>query len=243
MVEGVGASSGIAMGKAFVLPAWELEMPDNLRDTVDASYEFERLYDSIRTSKSELEQIKQEIEELIGSDQAYIFDAHLAILDDPIFMNEIQTIIQRQSKPAEKAVKEVIEKFVDMFDLLDDTYMKERALDIKDVGNRLLKHLLGGFEDPMPPQDGQYILVAKEVSPSQMAHLERSQLQGIVTMMGGTTSHTAIMARAMGIPLVMGFDGKLKRPIQNGDNLIVDGDGGLVFINPNESILEKNTAL
>lgn len=232
MIRGVGASSGIAMGKAYVLPDPEWNLPDKLIDVDDRAFEFERLYDGIRQSKSELELIKHEITELVGQEESYIFDAHLAILDDPIFMNEIQTMIQRQSKSAEAAVKEVIDKFVNMFDLLDDDYMKERALDIKDVGNRLLKHLLGATDMSFPSMDQPFILVAKEISPSQLVHLERSHLLGMVTMVGGTTSHTAIMARAMGIPLVMGLEGKLDKAIQSGEELILDGEEGLVILSP-----------
>lgn len=238
MVEGIGASSGIAMGTAFVIPTWEWELPDELIDVTDLAYEFERLYAGIRVSKSEIEQIKQEFVDVIGEEQTQIFDAHLAILEDPIFMNEVQEIMQRQFKAAEVAVKETIEKFVNMFDLLDDHYMKERALDIKDVGNRLLKHLLGAFEETVPPKDQPYILVAKELSPSEMAHLDVNHALGLVTMLGGKTSHVAIMARALGIPYVLGIDGKLNAPIQNGDFLIIDGDEGIVYVNPSNEIVE-----
>lgn len=140
-------------------------------DPSDLAREFERLYEGIRSSKDEIEFIKSEIREMVGNEESSIFDAHLAILDDPIFMNEIQGIIQRQYKAAEVAVKEAIDHFVTMFDLLDDEYMKERALDIKDVGNRLLKHLLGAPEITLPTDTQPYILVAKELSPSQLVHL------------------------------------------------------------------------
>ncbi|MFH5182999.1 phosphoenolpyruvate--protein phosphotransferase [Paenibacillus sp. TAB 01] len=239
MVEGIGASSGIAMGKAFVIPTWEWDFPEKLIDVTDLAFEFERLYDGIRSSKSEIETIKQEFVTVLGEEQTSIFDAHLAILEDPIFMNEVQGIMQRQYKAAEVAVKEAIEKFVNMFDLLDDQYMKERALDIKDVGNRLLKHLLGALEETLPPKDQPYILVAKELSPSQMVHLDINQALGMITMLGGKTSHVAIMARAMGVPYVLGLEGKLNTPIQNGDFLIIDGDEGRVFINPPDDIVEQ----
>lgn len=238
MVEGIGASSGIAMGKAFVIPSWEWEFPDKLIDVADLAYEFERFYDGIRNSKSEIEHIKQEIASLIGEEESSIFDAHLAILEDPIFMNEVQDIMSHQYKAAEVAVKEAIDKFVDMFDLLEDQYMKDRALDIKDVGNRLLKHLLGKL-DPVLPEDQQYVLVAKELSPSQLAHLDLSQALGLVTMLGGKTSHASIMARAMGIPYVLGLEGKLLKPIQTGDFLIIDGDEGIVLVNPDENRIEQ----
>lgn len=242
MVEGIGASSGIAMGKAFVIPTWEWDFPEKLIDVADLAYEFERLYDGIHHSKVEIEQIKQEFVSVLGEEQTQIFDAHLAILEDPIFMSEVQGIMQRQYKAAEVAVKEAIEKFVNMFDLLDDHYMKERALDIKDVGNRLLKHLLGALEETLPPKDQPYILVAKELIPSQMVHLDVNQTMGIVTLMGGKTSHVAIMARAMSVPYVLGLEGKLQTPIQNGDYLIIDGDEGIVYVNPSQGIIEQYEA-
>ncbi|WP_240417437.1 phosphoenolpyruvate--protein phosphotransferase [Paenibacillus periandrae] len=238
MVEGIGAASGIAMGKAFVIPTWEWDFPEKLIDVKDLAFEFERLYDGIRNSKDEIECIKQEFVTVLGDDKTSIFDAHLAILEDPIFMNEVQGIMQRQYKAAEVAVKEAIEKFVNMFDLLDDQYMKERALDIKDVGNRLLKHLLGALEETLPPKEQPYIVVAKELSPSEMVHLDTINALGLVTMLGGQTSHVSIMARAMGIPYVLGLEGKLATPIQNGDFLIIDGDEGQVYINPTEEQIE-----
>ena len=239
MVKGIGASAGIAMGKAFVIPSWEWEFPEKIIDVSDLAYEFERLYAGIRNSKHEIEHIKQEVSDVIGKEESSIFDAHLAILDDPIFMNEIQVIMQKQYKAAEVAVKEVIDKFVNMLDLMDDSYMKERALDIRDVGNRLLKNLLNDFEETLPPQDHPYILVAKELSPSQLAQLDVSNILGIVTMLGGATSHAAIMARALGVPLVVGIEGKLAQPIQTGDYLIIDGENGDVFVNPEPPVIER----
>ncbi|MFD2612877.1 phosphoenolpyruvate--protein phosphotransferase [Paenibacillus gansuensis] len=241
MVKGIGAAAGIAIGKAFVLPTWEWDMPDEMIDVTDLAKEFERLYEGIRTSKDEIEYIKKEISDVVGYEESNIFDAHLAILDDPVFMNEIQGIIQRQYKAAEVAVKEVIDKFVNMFDLLDDEYMKERALDIKDVGNRLLKHLIGSPEVTLPADNQPFILVAKEVSPSQLAHLNPNHVLGIVTMLGGNTSHSAIMARALGIPLVSGLEGKLRDPIATGDVLIIDGEEGTVYINPEDELTETYT--
>ncbi|WCF10106.1 phosphoenolpyruvate--protein phosphotransferase [Paenibacillus thiaminolyticus] len=241
-VQGIGASSGIAIGKAFVLPTWEWDVPEEKMDPSDLAREFERLYEGIRSSKDEIEFIKSEIREMVGNEESSIFDAHLAILDDPIFMNEIQGIIQRQYKAAEVAVKEAIDHFVTMFDLLDDEYMKERALDIKDVGNRLLKHLLGAPEITLPTDTQPYILVAKELSPSQLVHLNPKNVLGIVMLMGGKTSHSAIMARALGIPLVLGLEGKITRPVQTGDLVIVDGEHGMVYIEPPEQVVKQYVA-
>ncbi|UQZ36291.1 phosphoenolpyruvate--protein phosphotransferase [Paenibacillus sp. PK3_47] len=238
MIQGIGAAAGVAIGKAFVLPNWEWSLPDTQVNPVDLAKEFERLYEGIRTSKDEIEYIKREFREVVGPEESSIFDAHLAILDDPVFMSEIRGIIERQYKAAEVAVKEAIDHFVAMFDLLDDEYMKERAVDIKDVGNRLLKHLLGAPEVTLPSDTQPYILVAKELSPSQLAHLNPTYVLGIVTMMGGKTSHSSIMARALGIPLVAGLENKLPAPIQTGDMLVIDGDSGIVQLHPDEEIVK-----
>ncbi|MFC5703488.1 phosphoenolpyruvate--protein phosphotransferase [Cohnella faecalis] len=238
MIQALGASNGIAIGKAFVLPHWEWELPDQKIDVADLAKEFERLYEGIRRSKTEIALMKTELDETVGVSEASIFDAHLAILDDPIFMNEIQGIIQRQYKVAEVAVKEAIDHFVTMFDLLDDEYMKERALDIKDVGNRLLKHLLGAPEIALPEDTQPFVLVVRELSPSQLIHLRPELVLGIVTMVGSPTSHSAIMARAFGIPLVMGVDGKLEEPIETGELIIVDGGAGIIHVGPSgETVL------
>ncbi|NIK68533.1 MULTISPECIES: phosphoenolpyruvate--protein phosphotransferase [unclassified Paenibacillus] len=243
MIQGIGASAGIAIGKSFVLPNWEWEFPEQRVDVADFAREFERVYEGIRTSKHEIEQIKDELREVVGSDETQIFDAHLAILDDPVFMNEIQGIIQRQYKAAEVAVKEAIDHFVTMFDLLDDEYMKERALDIKDVGNRLLKHLLGAPEITLPSDTQPFILIARELSPSQLAHINPNNVLGIVTLAGSSTSHSAIMARALGVPLVVGVEAKLEEPIQTGQSLIIDGTEGLLFIEPDDSLVRHYSEL
>jgi len=243
MIQGIGASTGVAIGKAFVLPNWEWDLPEQRIDVADLAREFDRLYEGIKTSKSEIEQIKDELREVVGTEESYIFDAHIAILEDPVFMNEIQGIIQRQYKAAEVAVKEAIDHFVTMFDLLDDEYMKERALDIKDVGNRLLKHLLGAPEITLPLDTQPFILVARELSPSQLAHLSPKHVLGIVTLAGSTTSHSSIMARALGIPLVVGIEAKLESVIQTGDMLVMDGEAGEVFLDPSEELIEVYSKL
>lgn len=232
MIQGVAAAAGVAIGKAFVLPTWEWDVPDQKLDAVDLTREFERLYEGIRTSKHEIESMKTEFSEIAGPEESSIFDAHIAILEDPEFMNEIRGIIERQYKAAEVAVQEATDHFVTMFDLLDDEYMKERAADIKDVGNRLLKHLLGAPEVKLPSDNEPYVLVAKELPPSQLVHLNPQHVLGIITLMGGKTSHSAIMARALGIPLVSGLEVELDTLVQTGETVVVDGDNGLIYVSP-----------
>lgn len=243
MIQGLAASKGIAIGRAFVLPNWELEVPEEKIDVADFAKEFDRVYEGIKTSKEEIKQIQFELKDTVGISETQIFDAHLAILDDPIFMNEIQGIIQRQYKAAEVAVKEAIDHFVTMFDLLEDDYMKERALDIKDVGNRLLKHLLGAPEIAIPDNNQPFILVAKEISPSQLANINPENVLGILTFSGSVTSHSAIMARALNIPMVVGVEAQLANLINTGQQLIIDGSDGTVYIEPTADILQLYSEL
>lgn len=238
-VRGIGASSGIAIGKAFVLPAWQWDIPDKNIDVSELAGEFERLYQGIRQSRDEIEGMKQEMRGVIGEENSLIFDAHLAILDDPEFVREVQDIIRRQYKAAEVAVKEVIDQFASMFDMIDDEYMRERSADIKDVGNRLLHHLLGTPAITLPSDNQPFILVTKEISPSQLVNLNPERVLGIVTMIGGRNSHAAIMARSLGIPLVVSLEDQLIAPIRTGEELVVDGDQGLVILRPGEEVLHQ----
>ena len=243
MVNGLGASPGIAIGKAFVLPAWEWDIPEKSIDVTELTNEFERLYQGIRQSKSDIEGMKREMTGKLGVHDSMIFDAHLAILEDPEFMKEVQGIIQRQYKAAEVAVKEVVDQFVAMFDVIEDDYMKERKTDIRDVGNRLLQHLLGAPDIMLPQDNAPFILVAKELSPSQLAHLNPERVLGILTLVGGKNSHAAIMARSMGIPLVVSLEDNLVSPVQTGAELIIDGDKGIVYIQPERDVLERYRGL
>jgi phosphotransferase system enzyme I (PtsI) len=239
LIKGIGASPGVAIGNAFVLPSWEWDIPDNNIDVTQLASEFERLYQGINQSKHEIEGMKREMTIVVGEETSAIFDAHLAILEDPEFMKEVQGIIQRQYKAAEVAVKEVIDHFTSMFDLIDDEYMKERRTDIKDVGNRLLQHLLGAPDIQLPQDNQPFILVAKELSPSQLAHLNPELVLGIATLVGGKNSHAAIMARSMGIPFVISLEDKLVTPIVTGDRLIIDGDQGVVYIDPDNRLQDE----
>ena len=239
IVKGIGASPGVAIGNAFVLPTWEWEVPEKIIDVSEMAGEFERLSKGINQSKNEIEGIKKIMINVVGEETSAIFDAHLAILEDPEFMREVRGIIERQYKAAEVAVKEVIDQFTAMFDLIDDEYMKERRTDIKDVGNRLLQHLLGGPEITLPENNQPFILVAKELAPSQLAHLNPDNVLGIATLVGGKNSHAAIMARSMGIPFVISLEDNLLAPIQTGEKVIIDGDLGTVYINPDADILTK----
>lgn len=235
----IGAAPGIAIGSAFNMPQWEYELPDRIIDAAQLGQELQRLYDGVSISKSELEELKQDISPYLGEDELRIFDAHIAILEDPQFLKEIQNVIRQQYKVAEVAVKEVMDKFSHLFEQLEDHMMQERSLDIRDVGNRLLKHLIGTMNAVEPPTDEPYIVVANELTPSQLALLHAEQLIGIVMLSGSPNSHTAIMARALGIPCVVGVQQELVQRIETGDMLIIDGNRGIIVVHPDNDTIEN----
>lgn len=234
----IGAAPGIAVGPAFNLPQWEYELPDRIVDAAQLGHELQRLYEGVSISKSEIEELKRDISDYFSEEELRIFDAHIAILEDPQFIKEVQNVIREQYKVAEVAVKEVMDQFSHLFEQLEDQVMQHRSLDIRDVGNRLLKHLIGSMHVVEPP-DTPYIVVAKELTPSQLAHLDPARLKGIVLLSGSPNSHTVIMARALGIPCVVGLENQLRTPIQSGDLLIIDGVRGIIEVNPDERTLEK----
>src|SRR5690606_24493599 len=153
----IGAAPGIAIGSAFNMPQWEYELPDRIIDAAQLGQELQRLYDGVSISKSELEELKQDISPYLGEDELRIFDAHIAILEDPQFLKEIQNVIRQQYKVAEVAVKEVMDKFSHLFEQLEDHMMQERSSDNRDVGNRLLKHQICTMNAVEPPTDEPYI--------------------------------------------------------------------------------------
>jgi len=238
-VHAIGAAPGIAFGSAYSLPQWEYELPDRIIDAAQLGHEIQRLYEGVSISKAELEELKQGISAYLGEDELRIFDAHIAILEDPQFLKEIQNVIRQQYKVAEVAVKEVMDRFSHLFEQLEDQVMQDRSLDIRDVGNRLLKHLIGAMHVIEPPTDTPYIVVARELTPSQLAHLDPKHLVGIVIMTNSANSHTAIMARALGIPCVVGLEGRLTTPIQTGDRLIIDGERGIIDLDPDDETIAR----
>ncbi|MEM5017758.1 phosphoenolpyruvate--protein phosphotransferase [Metabacillus indicus] len=233
-LKGIGASAGIAIAKAY-----RLEEPDltvTKREVADKASETVRFEEAIQQSKSELEQIKEHAFRELGADKAEIFEAHILVLSDPELLNPVKDKISSESVNAEFAMKETADMFVSMFESMDNEYMKERAADIRDVTKRVIGHLLG-VEIPNPSMiSEEVIIIAEDLTPSDTAQLNRQYVLGFTTDIGGRTSHSAIMARSMEIPAVVGTK-KATSDIKNGDIVIVDGIDGDVVINPSEEVI------
>ncbi len=235
-IKGIAASSGIAIAKAF-----RLENPDltiEKKSIADTSAEIARLDAALAKSKAELEAIKDRAFAELGADKAAIFEAHLLVLNDPELVNPVKDKIQNENVNAEAAMDEVATMFVNLFESMDNEYMKERAADIRDVTKRVLAHLLGvSFANPSTISE-EVIIIAEDLTPSDTAQLNRKYAKGFTTDIGGRTSHSAIMARSMEIPAVVGTK-EVTAKIQNGDIVIVDGLDGNVIINPSEDVLRE----
>jgi phosphotransferase system enzyme I (PtsI) len=233
-LKGIGASAGIAIAKAY-----RLEEPDltvSKKEVADKTAEVLRFDEAIQKSKSELLKIKEHAFRELGADKAEIFEAHILVLSDPELLNPVKDKISSEAVNAEFAMKETADMFVSMFESMDNEYMKERAADIRDVTKRVIGHLLG-VEIPNPSMiSEEVIIIAEDLTPSDTAQLNRQYVLGFTTDIGGRTSHSAIMARSMEIPAVVGTK-TATADINNGDIVIVDGIDGDVIVNPSEDVI------
>ncbi|AZU61342.1 phosphoenolpyruvate--protein phosphotransferase [Neobacillus mesonae] len=235
-LQGIAASNGIAIAKAYRLVEPNLSFEQSTIE--DASAEVERYRQALAKAKSELETIRDRAKVDLGPDKAAIFEAHLLVLSDPELNTPIEDKITSEKVNAESALKETADMFVMMFEQMDNEYMRERAADIRDVTKRVLAHLLG-VQLPNPSMIAEeVIIVAEDLTPSDTAQLNRQFVKGFTTNIGGRTSHSAIMARSLEIPAVVGTKTAVEE-IHNGDLVIVDGLKGEVHINPTPELVEQ----
>ncbi|PLR81414.1 phosphoenolpyruvate--protein phosphotransferase [Bacillus canaveralius] len=234
-LNGIAASSGIAIAKAYRLV--EPDLTFTKKTVEDTGLEIERFQNALNTAKHELEQIRDRANIELGADKAAIFDAHLLVLSDPELISPIEDKIKTDKVNAEPALQETADMFISMFESMDNEYMKERAADIRDVTKRVLSHLLQVQMASPSMINEEVIVVAEDLTPSDTAQLNRQFVKGFTTDIGGRTSHSAIMARSMEIPAVVGTK-KATDVIKNSDIVIVDGLKGEVHINPSQELIE-----
>jgi len=241
-LQGIAASSGIAIAKAYRLVEPNLSFE---KTTIDnAENEISRFQEALNKSKGELDAIREKANKELGADKAAIFEAHLLVLSDPELIAPIEDKIKTESVNAEFALKETTDMFITMFESMDNEYMRERAADIRDVTKRVLAHLLGVHLANPSMISEEVVVVAEDLTPSDTAQLNRQFVKGFTTDIGGRTSHSAIMARSLEIPAVVGTK-KATEEIQNGDLVIVDGLKGEIHINPTPELVasyEKTAA-
>ena len=239
-LQGIAASDGIAIAKVYTLTEPDLTVT---KVTVeDSEKEVSRLDDALAASIKDVELIKETALKNLGEEEAQVFDAHLMVLSDPELIGQVKDSITSNKVNAESALKEVTDMFISIFAGMEDNpYMQERAADIRDVSKRILAHLLGvKIPSPATIKD-EVIIVAADLTPSDTAQLNRQYVKAFVTDIGGRTSHSAIMARSLEIPAIVGTK-EVTSTAKDGDIIIVDGLSGEVFLNPSEEVVAEYRA-
>ncbi|MBO8162026.1 MAG: phosphoenolpyruvate--protein phosphotransferase [Thermosipho sp. (in: Bacteria)] len=241
MYKGIAASPGIAMGKVYLFKEQEIKINQNKIDETQINTELTKYKQAIQKTKQQLIEIKDRVAEKMGEKKAEIFDAHIMILEDPTLMKQVENKIKDQLITAENAVNQVITELITVFENMEDEYMKERASDFKDIGTRIIKNILGIRIQTLTEVEEEVIIVAKDLTPSDTAQMDKKKVLGFATEMGGRTSHAAIMARSLEIPAVVGLS-NITQKIKNKDTIIIDGNNGIVEINPDEKTLKHYQA-
>ena len=230
---GIAASSGVAVAKAYLLVQPDLSFETVTVENTDN--EEARLDTALEASTGELNVIREKAVESLGNEAASVFDAHLMVLADPEMIGQIKETIRAKKTNAETALKEVTDMFIGIFEGMEDNpYMQERAADIKDVTKRVLANLLGKKLPSPATIDQEVIVVAHDLTPSDTAQLDKKFVKAFITNIGGRTSHSAIMARTLEIPAVLGTN-NITSLVTDGQLLAVNGITGDVIIEPSEA--------
>ena len=238
-MRGVAASPGIAIGKVWVK---EEPIVDIKRKNIDNNlHEIKRFEDSLHDSRTQVEELYDHALCNIGEKEAQIFEAHSMILEDEELLSQIKAMITDEKVNAEWAVYKIIEGYLRVFEEMESDYMRERVVDIKDVGNRIIRILLGIHTPDLAALEDAVIIVAKELTPSETAKLDKKKVLGFLTETGGATSHTAIMARTLEIPAVVGIKDLIQK-VKTTDMVVIDGDEGIVYVNPETEIIKEYKA-
>ncbi|MGV8981558.1 phosphoenolpyruvate--protein phosphotransferase [Clostridium sp.] len=234
-MKGIGVSPGIVIGK--VLLKEEKKIIIEKKSIINCEEEIERYKAAMENSKSEIQDIYNNVLKSMGEKEATIFEAHLMILEDPEMLEQIEKKIKDDRVNAEWALKEISEMFIAMFDAMDNEYMKERAADIKDVTSRLMKKLLNIEEVNFGQLSDEVVIVARDLTPSDTSQIDKNKVLGFITEIGGRTSHSAIMARTLEIPAIVAVK-EISTKVKNGDLIVFDGEEGLIYVNPEEKIVK-----
>ena len=242
MISGILASPGIAFGKALLLKEDEIVIDRKKISADKVDQEVERFLSGRAKASAQLEVIKTKAGETFGEEKEAIFEGHIMLLEDEELEQEIIALIKDKHMTADAAANEVIDGQATALEELDDEYLKERAADVRDIGKRLLRNILGLAIIDLSAIQDEVILVAADLTPSETAQLNLNKVLGFITDAGGRTSHTSIMARSLELPAIVGT-GSITAQVKNGDYLILDAVNNQVLINPSNEQIEALRSL
>ena len=235
---GIGASEGVSIGKVLLFREEEMVIPEVKAADSTIESELTKLEEGLKKSKTQLISIREKVKEKMGEDKAAIFDGHIMLLEDEDLLMEVQDKIKGEKMPAARALKEGIDEYCEMISQLDDAYLRERAADLQDIGKRWLKNLLGIKIYDLSNLEPDTVVVTYDLTPSDTAQLDLKNCVGFITEVGGKTAHSAIMARSLELPAVVGVKGILSE-VKEGETVIMDGEAGELFLNPAEELLSQ----
>jgi len=238
IIHGIPGSQGIAIKKAYVFIENKPVVDRQHIVSEQIEGELTKLQQAMAASKQQIRGIRDKTEAQMGAEHAAIFDAHIAILDDPTLLEDIKQLIEAGLRTAPAAAEAVLAQLTGLFEAMEDEYMKERAADIKDIGDRLLRNILGMKPGGLGELDSEVIVIAHDLTPSVVATLDRRYVKGIALGTGGKTSHAAIIARTLEIPAVLGLGG-ITEEVPEGEVLILDGGSGILLTGPDEGQLTE----
>lgn len=239
MLKGTNVSSGIGIGKAVIVE--EKELMIRREAVADAAAEVERFKGALDTTLKKTEELAADLATRVGEKEAEIMQGHMMLLMDPMLTGEIETAITGESICAEYAIEQVCTTYADMFASMDDELMQQRATDMRDIKERMQRELLGLESVDIAALPAGTILVAKDLTPSMTAGIRPENVAGIVTELGGKTSHSAILARALEIPAVVAVP-DLMSQVENGHVIVLDGSEGIVYVDPDQAVVDEFSA-
>lgn len=234
VLKGVPVSKGIVLGHVLIIKDNDVDITKQIVN--NSHLELEKLHNAINSSVKELKAIREKALREMGEDEALIFDAHITILNDIELISKVEEYIKIESVNADYAYKKVTDEFIELFNSMDNDYLRERAADIKDIRQRVINNILGIKNIELSSIEEEVILVAKDLTPSHTASMNRNKVIGFITEEGGVTSHTSIMARTLEVPAVVGVKDLLKT-INAEDKVTFDGEVGTIYINPKDETI------
>ncbi|MDU4573657.1 phosphoenolpyruvate--protein phosphotransferase [Veillonella sp.] len=238
-IQGISGSRGVAVGNVYRYIQEEIVIPDYTVAEDKVEEEIGKFAAAMAATLKQLDTIRQKALDEMGPEEAAIFEAHMQIAQDPSLSDGIKSLVESSHTNVVAATAQTIETFANIFLGMEDAYMRERGADIKDIGDRLMRNMLGMNPRGLSHISGEVILVAQDLAPSDTASLDKNVVKGIVTAAGGPTSHAAIMARTLEIPAVMGV-GDIESFV-DGDKAVVLGTDGIVEINPSDADWDEYT--
>ena len=233
MKKGTSASSGIGIGKAVIVE--EAELVIKRENVSDVEAELGRFKGALEQSVKDTEVLAADLATRVGEKEAEILQGHIMLLSDPMLTGEIENSIKNDGINSEFAIETVCNMYADMFASMGDELMQQRATDMRDIKTRMQKLLLGVRSVDIASLPAGSVIVAKDLTPSMTAGINPANVTGIVTELGGRTSHSAILARALEIPAVVAVE-NLMEQVKDGDDLVLDGSTGEVMVNPDEAV-------